>query len=179
MAEGRLQCVLQLSLLLMRRVVDGMVACVHSPAQTVFPLLHRLSQAWRSFLQARSSGGAPSMAAQPDAQADPKAAVSRTVLAPVAVVLPALAMHASGAGVGMSLAATGLSLLALTYAPLPRQVGSGAEASRAPLADADRRALEEAAGAPLAWWPGLPGWGAAALLLATCWHAIDVFRTPL
>ena len=90
-------------------------------------------------------------------------------------LLPALAMQASGAGIAMCLAASAVALLALAMAPLPRQTASQPGASTATLTEADWRALEEATAAPLVWWPGLPGWLAAALLLATCWHAVDVF----
>lgn len=78
----------------------------------------------------------------------------------------------------MCCAAAGVALLALAMAPLPRQTAPHPDASRAVLAEADWRALEEATAAPLVWWPGLPGWLAAGLLLATCWHAVDVFSGP-
>lgn len=112
-------------------------------------------QAWRSFLRSRS-GGLPTEAALLSSLEGRKAVVP-CLLLPLAVVLPAVTMCASGGGLGMSMAAAGLSLAALAHAPLPRQAGSWPEARPGPIADACRRALEEAAPAPLVWWPGLPG----------------------
>lgn len=134
-------------------------------------------QAWRSFLRGRS-GGLPPDAALLDSLEERKAFVPR-VLVLLAVVLPTVAMRASGGGLGMSMAAAGLSLAALAHAPLPRQASAWPEARQGLIADTDRRALEEAAAAPLVWWPGLPGWAAVALLLATCWHAIDLMTDLL
>ncbi|PRW59249.1 glycoside hydrolase [Chlorella sorokiniana] len=182
----RLASPLPLTLSLPPAHEDAVVSCFKLHAFNMLTLtwvlpafvLRRLEQqAWRSFLRARS-GQLPNAASLLDSQMGTKAVVP-WVVAPITVVLPALAMHASGGGLGMSLTAAGLVLLALLLAPLPKQTGSWPAAERAPLAEADRQALEEAAAAPLVWWPGLPGWAAAALLLATCWHAIDLFQGPL
>ena len=135
------------------------------------------TQAWHSFLAARRAGALDARAA-PLLQQGSKPAALRALL-PAIIAMPALAMHASGAGAAMSLAAAGAAALALAGAPLPRPLAAPPAAPSAAALPADWRALEEAAAAHLAWWPGVPGWLAVALLLTTCWHVIDLFQGSL
>lgn len=134
-------------------------------------------QAWRSFVAAQRAGALDAHAAPPLERGSKAAALH--VLLPAAVAMPALAMHASGAGVALSLTAAAAAALTLAGAPPPRPRAAQPAVPSAGAHAADWRALEEAATAHLAWWPGAPGWLAVTLLLATCWQVIDLFQGTL